>query len=611
MKKPSFSKRFWYWFDNRMARGTGSMIFLLLCSTLIVVLVLSLILTVLEQANPLEVFWDNLATTINAWMPETDAGSVAVIIVKSLAAILGLLFTSILIGIFSNAVEEKISDLRKGRSDVLEENHTIILGFIPGEYELLSELVLAKGEEPGCIVVAENMDKEEMESLISENLLIPKSVRIICRTVDICDPSALKCCSFETCRNVVISPMDDKRNVRVLLAAEKVLRSSENPEAFITATVIDNRYAVPAGFGRKKTIQVNTSDFMARIVSRTLVEPGLSWVYDEVFGFNGSEFYIDSIPETVGKSFKKIMACLQGGIPVGIRRNGQIEVCPSPETVIGEEDELVYFSENRHAITVNPAAKMEKAGFAGQKKNEKSTNESDTFAILGYNDVYATIISEIAPYAKRIIVANVDAAEREQVSACIRGITDCPYTIIEKPVDSLENLEELVKEADHIALLSGWKEAPEDEDTDNMIRIIRLSALRKEKGYQFNIAAEMNNERNRSLVLKNNNIDFIVANNMASLFLAQIAETPELYAFFEDLISTGGYELSLKNPAETSAIGEAVTFGELRMMAYENQWILLGYLSDENGISTTYLNPAVDQEILLSEEKKLIVIETV
>lgn len=104
------------------------------------------------------VFWDSIATIVNAWMPSYEEGSIGYLIVMGLTAFVGLMFISVLIGIVTSAIEEKIVGLRKGNSIVIEEGHTVILGFCPGEYTLIRQLILAAEESLTGRVGIINMD---------------------------------------------------------------------------------------------------------------------------------------------------------------------------------------------------------------------------------------------------------------------------------------------------------------------------------------------------------------------------------------------------------------------------------------------------------------------
>ena len=164
--KFSFKDRFNYWFDNRMTKGSLGLIkALIAASVALAVLIAGLIILFRfnEEGEIGSVFWNSIATVINAWMPYFDEGSPGYLVLMSVTAIAGVLFTSVLIGIVTSAIEEKIIELKRGNSRVLESGHTVILGFYPGEYTLIRQLILAAAEKPDCIVVADDREREEME----------------------------------------------------------------------------------------------------------------------------------------------------------------------------------------------------------------------------------------------------------------------------------------------------------------------------------------------------------------------------------------------------------------------------------------------------------------
>ncbi|MBI5829315.1 MAG: hypothetical protein HZB20_07185, partial [Chloroflexi bacterium] len=45
---------------------------------------------------------------------------------------------SALIGIINNGIEDKLDELRKGRSNVIESGHTVILGWSPQVFSIIS-----------------------------------------------------------------------------------------------------------------------------------------------------------------------------------------------------------------------------------------------------------------------------------------------------------------------------------------------------------------------------------------------------------------------------------------------------------------------------------------
>ena len=76
----------------------------------------------------------------------------------------GVLVISSLIGVLSNVIQNKIEDLRKGRSLVMEENHTVILGWSSQIFTVLAEIIEANinPKNPAIAILADR-EKIDME----------------------------------------------------------------------------------------------------------------------------------------------------------------------------------------------------------------------------------------------------------------------------------------------------------------------------------------------------------------------------------------------------------------------------------------------------------------
>ena len=203
-KRTKIRDRFQYWFDNKMTKSSFGLIRILIVFTFVFMALLAMIMIFSGILNPAEeekALVNSITTVINSQTPEfSEKSSPGYIILLTLAAIIGVFFTSVLIGIVTNAIENKITELRKGNSLVIEEGHIVILGFVPGEYTLIEQLILSASNKNICIVIADDLDRDQMEDYIFNNVEIPRNVRIICRSADICDPISISKCSIETCK---------------------------------------------------------------------------------------------------------------------------------------------------------------------------------------------------------------------------------------------------------------------------------------------------------------------------------------------------------------------------------------------------------------------------
>jgi hypothetical protein len=134
-----------------MARGTIALIGGLALVSGLVILLVSAVVT-LFSINPgddptarltlPEAMWSSLMRTLDAGTMGGDAGWGFRF--SSLAITLGGIFViSALIGVINNGIEDKLEELRKGRSRVIEAGHTVILGWSEQIFSIISELVLA------------------------------------------------------------------------------------------------------------------------------------------------------------------------------------------------------------------------------------------------------------------------------------------------------------------------------------------------------------------------------------------------------------------------------------------------------------------------------------
>lgn len=577
MNKPTWKERFRYRLDNRMARGSISMIRLLALMTLLLVLLITgLILAfgLQEEPNVFSALWDTLAATINAWMPYSDDGRIGYVLLTALAALIGLLFTSVLIGIIASAIEERLTELRKGSSRVLETGHTVVLGFEPGALTLLEQLVLAVGEGPHTFVLAEAMEKDEMEAAIREYPVLPKHVKIICRNADITDPGALYCCNLPAASRIVVSPMPDERALKVVLAARK---AREGGEVGIVAAVSSGKYLLPVSFCKaEKILLMNTGSLLARLIAHSCTQPGLSRAFSEVFSFAGSEFYAEQMPETAGLTFGEAVLRMENGALCGLYRQHKLYMNPAAAERLEAGDRLLLFEEKKGAARLGAPVPVP-ACTAGPCVQD--AERTDRVVILGENSYKDMILKEL-PSDSEVVQAK----------------------------DAESPPEQLVPWADHVVVLSG-DEDRDRSDMKSVLLLIRLQELRRQAGLGYNITVELHREANRKLVTDEGGTDFVVASDMASMVLAQLAETPALFVMFRELLSSEGNELVLR-PVSRFALTPGGTYGTaaLRQAALQAHCCFLGLCRRDGDGFRFSMDPGRDASFTVRETDQLVVL---
>ena len=609
IERKTFSKRdrFRYWFDNRMTKGSLGLIRALIIVSLLFAVIIAVLIILFgfnEEGETASVVWNSIATVINAWMPSFEDGSPGYIILISIAAIAGVLFTSVLIGIITSAIEEKIDSLKRGNSLVLEKGHIVVLGFYPGEFTLLNQLILAASGRPACVVIAENMEREEMEQNIRENLDVPKNFRIVCRTADITDPASLEKCSVETCETIIINPTDDLRTIKAVLAVSALLDEKGVPEISVNAIISKNEYRFPPSLVETNNISTfQTNSILAKMIAHSCTQTGLSEAFKEIFNFEGSEFYLINILGINGITFEELMCSLTGAVPAGILRENKVTINPPASFQLQENDKVLVFSEESGSaefiktdlteIRIDAAIQM--------KDEEDSTNT----VIIGHNETLPIILNELPENISQVYLAgqNMTTEEQEELQSIASERNLVLHYFPGNP-HSEKMLCKLAQMAEHIVILSNHDMDPEEADMEVMFLLLNLRDIRKRFDLKFNITVEMQKEHNQKLVGRGDHTDFLVSSSMSSLILAQLAESPELLNVFREILSNEGNELYLKNAGTIHLTGD-YTVRELRRIFLQHGYILLGYLDAEKN---SRFNLPLDEIMTLTEEDSLIVL---
>lgn len=213
MQKFTLRQRLYYRFENTLASGTGAVItWLAVLSLLIILLAATLIYVFDIPAAPddptswgfCEGLWNSLMRTLDAGNMADDAGWM-LRIVTLFVTIGGIFIVATLIGSIGAGFEGAIEELRKGKSVVIESGHTIILGWSPKIFRVISELVIANANHrrPRIVVMADK-DKVEMEDEIRQKVPDTGNTRIICRTGSTIDVDDLRLISMNEAKSIII-----------------------------------------------------------------------------------------------------------------------------------------------------------------------------------------------------------------------------------------------------------------------------------------------------------------------------------------------------------------------------------------------------------------------
>ena len=126
-------------------------------------------------------------------------------------------------------MQDRLAELRKGRSTVVEREHTVILGWSQQIHTVISEIVEANANQPRrSIVVLAERDKVEMEDEIRARVGSTGKTKLVCRSGSPMDIDDLRIVSPATARSIVVlAPEGDEPDADVI---KTILAITNDPE---------------------------------------------------------------------------------------------------------------------------------------------------------------------------------------------------------------------------------------------------------------------------------------------------------------------------------------------------------------------------------------------
>lgn len=628
-----------------MARGSGSgfVALMFVFATLFVVIALLRVITVALLDEPEVERGDSAWRQVFiAFLELTDPGSMTqdigsepvVKIFAVIAGLAGFILLSALIAFITNALDQRMQQLRKGHSQVIMEDHALILGWNERIVDIARELILAFESEPtsGIVILAEQ-DKEMMDDYLSLNLPDTLRTKVVTRSGR---PNALvnlRIAAIDSAKSIIVlagaEPTATKNErdrsdidvIKTLLAATSVL--DEQCEAPVVAEVYaDDRRQLAQAIHPNVT-SIDSSEMLAKILVQTSRSEGLAVVYEEMLSFDGSEIYFYQHPALVGRVFGHLSFSMLDGVAMGIvDAEGQIDLNPESTTVLGPADQLIVLATDDSTIDVATAPLFGYHAFNPSGLRTEGRIEREL--LIGWTPKVETIVSEYSDYVHE--GSSVDIllrAPSEQARATAQQLQvrsdNLEVRLLEAdPFDRDELLALRPFDYDNIIILSeaGGTDTAEWVDSETLLLLLQLQQLFREQPQppSTKLIAEVLDSRNRELIAQTGTKEFIISNRLISMITAQLSENGAMRDVYDNLFSEDGSEVYLK-PISLyfEQIPPESTFADLIAAAMWRGEIALGIRShslgdDPNRNFGVRLIPPKDEVMALHPRDSLVVL---
>mgnify|MGYP001770945213 FL=1 len=588
-----------YRFDNLMARGTAALVIGLGLFTALFIFIISLLDSITGIAasddNPgpdlPQLLWSSLLHALGASSVGNDTGSPLFIGSMFVVTLGGIFIVSILIGIITSGIQRRLEALRRGRSFVVERNHTLVLGWSPQIFAVLSELMIANANQRrACIVILADRDVVDMDEEIRARVRRVGRTHIVLRTGNPLDMSDLEIANPNDARAIIIiSPTREDADMHVIKTMLAILNHPHRrAEPYHIVAQIREAQNLEAArmIGCDEAQLLLESDLISRIIAQTCRQSGLSVVYTELLNFEGDEIYFAAAPSLVGKRFGDVLLAYEDSAVMGLHTNGGCPLLNPPmDRLVAAGDQVIAISADDNTVKPSPLTNMQ-IDESAIVQSRTTARAPERTLLLGWNRRGLSTLTQLDNYAppesEVMIVAHapdtrINAAE--QVRETAARLKNLRVTFREGDSADRYLLDRLsIPSYQHVIVLS-YADMLETQEADakTLVTLLHLRDIRERSQQKFSIVSEMLDLRNRQLAEVTQADDFIVSDHLVSLLMAQAAENKYLKTVFDELFRPEGSEIYLKPAEEYVRLAHAITFYTVVESARRRNEVALGY----------------------------------
>jgi hypothetical protein len=587
-----------------------------------------------------EGFWDAMWwSTMHIFDPSyvsQDYGATTAIVILGLViSMLGLVLFGGVIGLVSAGVERKLDELSAGNRAVVESGHILILGW---NTKIFSVLDLFEGYHKQVnVVILANHPIAEMLARLRLGRSLSKRIKPVVRSGSPTQLAELERVAFRHAYSIIV------------LADESHTNPSEEPDLCTIKTLMLLAGNLPAGHARPKIVAellqrenlevaqiasqrsislICSSEVLGRMIVQSSRQPGLTQVYSELFGFAGSEIYIQPHPDCVGRPFGDLMFEFPDAIVIGTstlepgdgRPSFSPRLNPGKAHVVGRDEWLILLGDDSRIVhrpnpSIHGRTEFVIAGAARDKVRER-------VLILGWNSHIFNILQEYDTFlsaGSEITIASLFAPDKARAmldETLSRPLVNAAISCMHLDYTVASRLDTLLEAGPGTCIILA-DESSEERDPDSRtivtILLVRDFEARHPEKRTRQVVAEILSFENAELLQSHNQTDIIVSPRLVSMLLAQVSQQLMLENIYSELMNAHGNEIYLKpvgrytrrlaNGTFADVVRGAALLGELA--------IGLKIRADASNPARNFgvrINPPKEAPLPLSENDEAIVI---
>jgi len=605
-----------YRFDSSLSKGPLALVAWLAGLTLMVALLGAVFLNIiraafggsLDRSLP-EDIWQALLRSIDTGTFASDSQWPTRVIALFIT-LSGIFLAGSLIGIIASAIDQRVENLRRGRSAVIESGHTLILGWSSRLPLIVRELVVANANahNPSIVVLASE-DKSDMEEQLRERVGSTENTRVVCRTGSPWKPDDLELVNMKGAKSIIVlaGSEGDAGVVKTILAVKTL-----DPE-FLRAHVVaefahnDNARTIRA-VTDGRVLTINSDHVVAEVTAQACHQGGLASVFQELLDFEGDEIYITAVPEVVGRPYGEALLAFDHCSLIGrFTHDGVVELNPDAESRFEEGDCVIAIAADDDQVRVTGFAHLDTPAPA---RPGDSAEPPIRVLVVGWSSFGPKVLAEIDEFLSPgsfvevavdedlVDVPEIAGIDLQNAQLHVHATTAGPEDLLR--LDDDEPFDQVIVLGYRVGMTVA------EADAHTLLTLLTLRKLWPPDGvHRPRIVAELLDQSNVAIATTTGVDDFIVSDALTSLMIAQLSERAELQAVFDDLFDPEGAVVELRS-AEALVPHDAVTFATVVAAAMAQGASAIGYRLASTG--RVVVNPPKSALIELGPDDQVLVV---
>ncbi len=517
--------------------------------------------------------------------------------------LVGMVAVTVLTGAFASSFAERLGAIRRGSLPVFEKRHVLLLGWNAHAGVIVREL--GRTGERMTIVVVTDHDRELIEESVREQLEGRKHrLSVIVRRGDPATVVSIRKAAARRARAVVILPdtevghCHDRAALRSLLGLQRVL-GEHKPRPHVIVEVASGsgremvhlceEAGVAVGFVVVEAYGVN-----AGILAQSVRQPGAFNVARQILSLDALSIYAHRAGPFRGLVFDEAYASLQGGILVGILREGVPMLSPHGDQEILSDDQLLVFSDRARTPALDPAA--ERRARVSHPTIRPAPAPTLRLLILRFRPGLAAILTFLDSRGPVEVTLLASASELGRAAEALAHVT-LTRTRVElvegDPLEARDIDRALASPRAAVLLLAPdvTSDFVAEADADQLISLLQIRRSRAARKSAEHVVVEVRSPETRLPHDGEHRDDFILSRELVGMLLARELHSIGLRgsSVYLDVFDAVSPSVELR-PLELYAGGrDDPSFADLHAAARRRGEVALG-VADDRG--QPYLLPA-------------------